>query len=158
MALTSNDPTLGKLGSTTIPRIQTDDPATLTDEDLGVARATGTAHYKGTVPNGNRTATWSQDYSYTIGTRVKATGPDGKAIGFTKGSGYLSATVTVSLDHANQPKDADVTIDGQSVQVTWSDQVRTTTTDTTTTYTRQGASKATSRSRAPTGPSTGSYT
>lgn len=138
VALTSNDPTLGKLGSTTIPRIQNDDPATLTDEDLGVARATGTAHYKGTVPNGNRTATWSQDYSYTIGTRVNATGPDGKAIGFTTGSGYLSATVTASLDQTNRPKDAGITIDGKTVQVTWSDRVHTTTTDTTTTYTRQG--------------------
>lgn len=139
VALTSNDPTLGKLGSITIGRVQNDDPATLTDEDLGVARATGTAHYKGTAPNGNRTATWSQDYSYTLGKRVEATGPDGKAIGFTLGHGYLSATVTASLDQANQPKDADVTIDGRKAQVTWSGQVvHTTTTDTTTTYTRQG--------------------
>ena len=45
--LASNDPTLGKLGSITIPRIQNDDPATLTDEDLGVARATGTATTRG---------------------------------------------------------------------------------------------------------------
>lgn len=138
VALTSNDPTLGKLGSTTIPRIQKDDQPTLTDEDLGVARATGTAHYQGTLPNGGRTATWSQDYSYTLGTRVDATGPEGRDIGFTTGSGYLSATVTASLDQTNRPKDADITIDGKTVQVTWSDQVHTTTTDTTTTYTRQG--------------------
>lgn len=109
VALASNDPTLGKLGSITIGRVQNDDPATLTDEDLGVARATGTAHYEGITPNGNRPATWSQDYSYTLGKRVEATGPDGHDIGFTAGSGYLSATVTASLDQANQPKDADVT-------------------------------------------------
>lgn len=82
--------------------------------------------------------TWSQDYSYTLGKRVEATGPDGHDIGFIAGSGYLSATVTASLDQANQPKDADVTIDGRKAQVTWSGQVHTTTTDTTTTYTRQG--------------------
>lgn len=138
VALASNDPTLGKLGSITIGRVQNDDPATLTDEDLGVARATGTAHYEGITPNGNRPATWSQDYSYTLGKRVEATGPDGHDIGFIAGSGYLSATVTASLDQANQPKDADVTIDGRKAQVTWSGQVHTTTTDTTTTYTRQG--------------------
>ena len=138
VALTSNDPTLGKLGSITIARIQNDDPATLTDEDLGVARATGTAHYQGATPNGNRTATWSQDYSYTVGQRVEATGPDGRDIGFTSGAGYLSATVTASLDRNNRPKDAGITIDGRNVQVTWSGQVHTTTTDTTTTYVRQG--------------------
>lgn len=138
VALASNDPTLGKLGSITIGRVQNDDPATLTDEDLGVARATGTAHYEGITPNGNRPSTWSQDYSYTLGKRVEATGPDGHDIGFIAGSGYLSATVTASLDQANQPKDADVTIDGRKAQVTWSGQVHTTTTDTTTTYTRQG--------------------
>lgn len=71
VALASNDPTLGKLGSITIGRVQNDDPATLTDEDLGVARATGTAHYEGITPNGNRPATWSQDYSYTLGKRVE---------------------------------------------------------------------------------------
>lgn len=60
VALTSNDPTLGKLGSVDIHRIADDDQPTLTDEDLGVIRATGTAHYRGTLPNGGRTATWSQ--------------------------------------------------------------------------------------------------
>lgn len=138
VALTSNDPALGKLGSVDIPRIADDDQPTLTDEDLGVIRATGTAHYRGTLPNGGRTATWSQDYSYVAGTRVEATGPDGHDIGFTAGSGYLSATVTASLDRDNKPKDATVTIDGSPVQVTWSGQVHTTTTDTTATYTRQG--------------------
>ena len=54
--LTSNDPSLGKVS---IPRIDTDEP-TLTNEDLGVIRATGTAHYKGSTPNGNRTATASR--------------------------------------------------------------------------------------------------
>ena len=138
VTLTSNDPTLGKLGSIDIPRIANDGQPTLTDEDLGVIRATGTAHYRGTLPNGDRAATWSQDYSYTAGTRVKATGPDGHDIGFTAGIGYLSATVTAGLDRNNRPKDATVTIDGSAVQVTWSGQVRTTATDTTTTYTRQG--------------------
>ena len=138
VALTSNDPTLGKLGSTTIGRVADDTPATWTDVDLGTARAEGTAHYEGTLPNGGRTATWSQDYSYTAGTRVKATGPDGHDIGFTAGTGYLSATVTASLDRNNRPTDADITIDGKAVQVTWSGQVHTTTTDTTTTYVRQG--------------------
>ncbi len=137
VTLTSNDPTLGKLGSVDIPRIADDDQPTLTDEDLGVIRATGTAHYQGTLPNGDHAATWSQDYSYTLGHRVEATGPDGRAIGFTAGAGYLSATVTAGLDRNNKPEDATVTIDGQPVQVTWSGQVRTTTTDTTT-YTRQG--------------------
>lgn len=138
VTLTSNDPILGKLGSTTIPRIADDEQPTLTDEDLGVIHATGTAHYRGTLPNGDRAATWSQDYSYIAGKRVEATGPDGHDIGFTTGSGYLSATVTASLGRDNKPKDATVTIDGSTVQVTWSDQVRTTATDTTTTYTRQG--------------------
>lgn len=132
--LTSNDPSLGKVS---IPRIDTDEP-TLTNEDLGVIRATGTAHYKGSTPNGNRTATWSQDYSYTLGHRVEATGPDGHDIGFTAGAGYLSATVTASLDRNNKPKDATVSIDGKDEPITWSGQVRTTTTDTTTTFTRQG--------------------
>lgn len=138
VALTSNDPTLGELGTIAIGRVKNDGQPTLADEGLGVVRATGTAHYQGSTPNGNRTATWSQDYSYTIGHRVEATGPDGRDIGFTAGIGYLSATVTASLDRSNRPKDAAVAIDGKTVQVTWSNQVHTTTTDTTTTYTRQG--------------------
>ena len=137
-ALTSNDPTLGKLGSIAIDRAKDDAQPSYSDEDLGVIRATGTARYSGVTPNGNRAVTWSQDYSYTIGERVSATGPGGKDIGFTKADGYLTATVTASLDQENQPKDTTVTIDGKPVAITWSNEVRTTADATTSTFTRQG--------------------
>lgn len=135
VTLISND---RGLPAATLHRIQDDERATLSDEDLGVIRAAGTAHYTGATPNGDRTATWSQDYSYTLGDRVEATGPDGRDIVFAGADGILSATVTASLDQANQPKDATVTIDGKSVRIVWDDGVNTVTDDTTSTFTRQG--------------------
>ena len=138
VTLSSNDPQLGDSGSATISRVKDDAQPEYENVDLGVIRATGTAHYEGVTPNGDRKASWSQDYSYTVGERAQAAGPDGKRIGFTVASGYLSATVTASLDQANQPKDATVTIDGKPVNVIWSSRVNTRVDSTTSTYTRQG--------------------
>lgn len=137
-SLLSNDPALGKLGSISLNR-KGDDPApTLADRTLGTAVASGTATWTGTTPNGHRTATWSQDYEYTVGRPVEVLAPDDTKAEFTVGNGYLSANVTGLLDRNNQPTADSISVDGKPQAITWSGTVNTTVTDTTTTYTRLG--------------------
>lgn len=134
----SNDPALGKLGSMSINRRQDDPAPTLTDLTLGTATASGTATWAGTTPNGRRPITWSQDYEYTVGTPAEVLAPNGTAAKFTVRNGYLDANATATLDQNNKPTTDTVSVDGKPMQITWSNEVNTTTTDTTTTYTRLG--------------------
>lgn len=134
----SNDPTLGKLGSMIINRKQDDPQPKLPDLTLGTAIASGTATWTGTTPNGQRPITWSQDYGYTVGTPAKVLAPDGTRVEFTVRNGHLDANATATLDQSNKPTVDTVSVDGKPMQITWSNEVNTTTTDTTTTYTRLG--------------------
>lgn len=81
---------------------------------------------------------WSQGYEYTVGTPAEVLAPNGTAAKFTVRNGYLDANATATLDQNNKPTTDTVSVDGKPMQITWSNEVNTTTTDTTTTYTRLG--------------------
>lgn len=116
--------------------------AIASNRTLGVVNLQGTAAWTGLTVNGKRPITLTQGYAYDAGKPISVT-VDGHSLEWSADDTGVTAHATTSLDAANQPTLDTISVAGRTVTVDWARDVKTTTGDATTTYTRLGHAEGT---------------
>lgn len=106
--------------------------------DLGVIRRTGVAAWEGVSVNGERPMRLQRDYSYLAGSKVEVVDAQGGVLSFTPSQDGVSANTVIALREDDTPAANALDVDGGDYPIVWSQDLNTTETATTATYSRTG--------------------